>query len=76
MFNEELRSLIFQVITSWQVIAVTIVIILYIILVNYVARTHKNWRYKASVSKRKKEMADVISAPEDDDLGLEEKSGD
>ena len=76
MFDGDLRSLIFQVITSWQVIVVTIVIILYIILVNYVARTHKRRRFRPSVSKVKKEMADVVTAPGDDDLGLEEKSED
>ena len=76
MFNAELRSLVFEVITSWQVIAVTIVVILYIILVNYVAKTHKRWRHKPSVAKVKKEMSDVVTTPEDDDLGLDEKSGD
>ena len=76
MFDGDLRSLIFQVITSWQVIVVTIVIILYIILVNYVASSHKRRRHKPSVSKIKKEMAKVVTTPEDDDLGLEEKSED
>ena len=50
MFSEELRSLLFQVIKSWQVIAVSIVLILYMSLVSYAARAHHK---PASVSKTK-----------------------
>jgi hypothetical protein len=50
MFSEELRSLLFQVIKSWQVIAVTLVLIVYMSLVGYAARAHHK---PASVSKTK-----------------------
>ena len=50
MFSDELRSLLFQVIKSWQVIAVSIVLILYMSLVSYAARAHHK---PASVSKTK-----------------------
>ena len=50
MFSEELRSLLLQVIKSWQVIAVSIALILYMSLVSYAARAH---RKPASVSKTK-----------------------
>ena len=50
MFSDELRDLLFQVIKSWQVIAVSIVLILYMSLVSYAARAHHK---PASVSKTK-----------------------
>ena len=46
MFNSEVRSLLFQVICSWQVWAVTVTLIIYIFLVNYVARLYRR-RFKA-----------------------------
>jgi len=50
MFSEELTKILFQVIKSWQVIAVTIVLVLYISLVGYAARAHHK---PVSVSKNK-----------------------
>jgi len=50
MFSEELRNLLFQVIKSWQVIAVSIALVLYMSLVSYAAREHHK---PASVSKIK-----------------------
>jgi hypothetical protein len=50
MFSEELKSLLFQVIKSWQVIAVSIVMIVYLSLVGYVSRAHHK---PSSVSKTK-----------------------
>jgi hypothetical protein len=50
MFSEELRNLLFQVIKSWQVIAVSVALILYMSLVSYAARAHHK---PASVSKTK-----------------------
>ena len=74
MFNQEVRSLVFEVIRSWQVIAATVAIVIYIILVKYVARTHsRRWPRSASVRKAKKEMAEVVAPSGDDGLGLEEK---
>jgi hypothetical protein len=50
MFSDELRNLLFQVIKSWQVVAVSIVLILYMSLVSYAARAHHK---PSSVSKTK-----------------------
>lgn len=38
MISNELKSLLIQVITSWQVIAVSVALVLYFSLVFYVAR--------------------------------------
>jgi hypothetical protein len=54
MFSEELRNLLFQVIKSWQVIAVTIVLVLYISLVNYAARAHKKPAFVSKIKPKKK----------------------
>jgi hypothetical protein len=73
--NGGLRDLIFQVITSWQVIAVTLVILFYISLVNYVTR-NRSVRRRAAASKPKKEKVKKAKAPEeavdDSELGLED----
>ena len=50
MFTDELINLLLQVIKSWQVIAVTIALLLYMSMVNYVLRAHHK---PASVSKTK-----------------------
>ena len=80
MFNEEVRSLLAQVITSWQVLVVTVVLIIYVFLVNYVARTHHSGSRRISMPKIKKTKASKAAAPaapeaasDDDDLGLDEK---
>jgi len=44
MFNSEVRNLLIQVICSWQVWLVTVVLVLYIFLVNYVARVYRRRR--------------------------------
>jgi len=61
MFSEELRNLLFQVIKSWQVIAVSVALVLYISLVNYAARAHHK---PASVSKIKPKKKDKSKAAE------------
>jgi hypothetical protein len=51
---KEVRDLIFQVITSWQVIVVTVALVLYCFLINAVARLHGNPRIKIPpVSKKR-----------------------
>jgi len=55
MFSEELKSLLLQVIKSWQVIAVTIVLVLYISLVNYASRAHKKPAFVSKLKPKKKE---------------------
>jgi len=53
MFSQELKELLIQVIQSWQVIAVTIALVLYMYLVGYVARSYHRPR-SVSRSKPKK----------------------
>ena len=55
MFSEELKNLLIQVIKSWQVIAVSIVLVLYISLVNYAARAHKKPAFVSKLKPKKKE---------------------
>ena len=40
MFSGEIRSMLVEVITSWQVIVVTVVLVIYITIVKSVGRTH------------------------------------
>jgi len=76
MFSGEIFELLKQVITSWQVIAVTIVIILYLNIVFYAARNYHRPRVKREkVKKQKSEPAPVMEDTEsdsNDELGLEE----
>jgi len=46
---------LFQVIKSWQVIAVTIAVVLYISLVNYASRAHKKPAFVSKLKPKKKE---------------------
>jgi Na+-transporting methylmalonyl-CoA/oxaloacetate decarboxylase gamma subunit len=50
MFSKEFMELLIQVVQSWQVIAVTIALVLFMYLVGYVARSYHRPR---SVSKSK-----------------------
>jgi hypothetical protein len=82
MFSKEVIALLLDVITSWQIIAVTIGVFLYMSLVFYVARTyHRPHGISLSPSKpRKKKKEDAAGSaakPEsedeiNDELGLEE----
>ena len=81
MFSKELLGLLFQVVTSWQVIAATIAVVLYLWLVLYVARPRIANRIprsmrKFSPPKEKKEKTKPVPeeeiTDEDDELGLEE----
>jgi len=76
MFGAEARALFIQVITSWQVLTVTFVIILYFFLVSYVARLHHRRPRKAPLPKKKKEkvQTDDSIIDDSDELGLEEQS--
>jgi Na+-transporting methylmalonyl-CoA/oxaloacetate decarboxylase gamma subunit len=76
LFNDELKSLLIQVITSWQVLAVTGFLIVYVFLVRYVARFYRRDRpFSSSFNKEKtsKEEAGAAEPSDSDDLGLEEK---
>ena len=73
MFSSEIKQLLIQVISSWQVIAVTVVLIIYISIVNYVARIRRNpRRSSASMPKDKKKKSDKPVHSDSDDLGLVE----
>ena len=82
MFSREVMNLLSQVITSWQVIAVTVALVAYLYFFNYVA---SNGRIPRAVSRSRprrkkaaKEMAKAApdEAPDSEDindaLGLEE----
>jgi hypothetical protein len=76
LFSDELKSLLIEVITSWQVLAATGVIIVYIFLVRYVAKLHRRSRLLSSSPGKEKASGDEAGGvePSGDDLGLEEKS--
>ena len=74
--SKELLDLVIQVVKSWQVLAVTGALILYVFLVSYVARLHSRPRQSFKKAKKIKAAPETDAAPEespDDDLGLEEE---
>ncbi|MDR2258398.1 MAG: hypothetical protein LBE14_04520 [Treponema sp.] len=84
MFSKEMISLLIRIITSWQVIAVTVVFILYVFLVSYVARLYRHPRPMSMFSARPKSKkaknqpasengGGEIPETTDDELGLEEE---
>ena len=83
MISDELKSLLFNVVSSWQVIAITIAVILYISLVSFVAQMYQRPRLMSSFplkrrKKKEKSGEPVPSAAEsgidnsNDELGLED----
>ena len=76
MFNAEIRRLLAQVITSWQVLVVSGVIVVYIFLVNYVAKAYHRRPRRPPASKKAKPEKPLAPAKspksDDDELGLEE----
>lgn len=78
MFSDELKSLLIQVITSWQVLVVTGVLVVYVFLVRYVAKLYRRSRpfsYAPGNEKAAGKKAKGVEPSADDDLGLEETSG-
>jgi uncharacterized membrane protein len=83
MFPGGIVALLKQVITSWQVIVVTLGFILSVFVINFVARSHHRTRKvkKLSFAKKKAKPAaaagdiDVTSSSSssNDELGLEEQ---
>ncbi|MDR2716956.1 MAG: hypothetical protein LBB89_02680 [Treponema sp.] len=67
MFSKELTELLLQVIQSWQVIAVTIALVFYMSLINYVARRYHRPHF---VSKSKPKKVKPAPKTEDDDSEL------
>ena len=76
MFNAELRQMLAEVLTSWQVIAVTIFILIYITIVRRVANIYliKKRPGAGRKIKVKQEKADIPAPSDSDDLGIEEES--
>ena len=77
MFSDEIKKLLFQVIGSWQVLAVTGVLIVYIFIVNNVARLYHRRPQKAE--KPKKAKPEPVETPppqepESENLDLEEEN--
>ncbi|MDR1901119.1 MAG: hypothetical protein LBQ88_02385 [Treponema sp.] len=75
MFSEQLTDIIFKVFTSWQVLVVSVVIVLYFLLVSYVGRTYHRQRIAPIIPKIKKgNKTDEIEVTADDNLGIEEEA--
>jgi hypothetical protein len=85
MSFQELKDLIIQIVRSWEVIAVTIAVVLYVLLVSYVGRLYHRTRPSlggrpkkakakaAKASKAAPETAPAESKPAIDELGIEEE---
>jgi len=74
--------LLVKVISSWQVIAITVALILYLRIVFYVSKAyHRPMVSKISFKKKKSKSEEITAAPEvkeeeastNDELGLEEE---
>jgi hypothetical protein len=76
MFSDEFKKLFVQVITSWQVIAATVVLIIYISIVNSAARLNRRRRSRqiAPMPKKKPEASAAPAPSGDDEPGLEEEA--
>ena len=75
MFSEEVKNLLVEVITSWQVLAVTVVLIIYVFIVNSVARLHHRPRHLPlpRAAKARSKSTEAPAPSEADELGLEEE---
>jgi hypothetical protein len=75
MFSDELKNFLIRILTSWQIITATLVVILYITLVSYVARFRKRASAPPSVKapKLRKEKKPVKKADADDDEDEEDE---
>jgi hypothetical protein len=73
MFSDELKKLLLEVISSWQVWAVTVVLVIFISLVNYTSKVRGH--RPPPKPKQKKVKPEPVAAPAvtaSDDLGIEE----
>jgi preprotein translocase subunit SecY len=79
---KELFGLILQLITTWQVIVVTIVVFLYFLLIAYVARLRYKIRSSSAAGEQKRKRVPYKATPaaaeealteNGDDLGIEEE---
>jgi Na+-transporting methylmalonyl-CoA/oxaloacetate decarboxylase gamma subunit len=67
MISDELKSLLIQVITSWQVIGAAVVLVLYFSLVGYVAQFHRRLGVDKPKPKPKKEKKEKTAAAEEEE---------
>jgi len=83
MFSSEFFELLKQILKSWQVIVVTIGLVIYIYILSYVARSYHRPKVKKEKVKKIKKAEPVIQHEEgfeeeesgdssNDELGLEE----
>jgi hypothetical protein len=80
MFTKEFFELFVQIIKSWQVIAVSIALVLYLNIVSHAAKSYRPPKMKKVKVKQKKAEPLPLSEPEEDEggrdsneeLGLEE----
>jgi len=63
MFSEELTNVLVQVIKSWQVIAVTVTLVLYMSLVGYAARAHHKPAFVSKIKPKKKDKSKAGDKP-------------
>ena len=75
MFSNEVKNLLVQVVSSWQVLAVTVVLVIYISLVNYVARLYNRRSRPSAVPKMKKIKPKKAKEPDDQDVVVTDEMG-
>jgi len=81
MFTEDMSAIIWNVISSWEVLGVTIVLILYLSFVRYVARSYRRPRFVSKSRPKRSRKAVMDSGPSEASdsadtnkaLGLEEE---
>jgi hypothetical protein len=77
MFSEGIFTLLIRVVSSWQVIAITIALLIYLNIVLYVSRSYHRPRVKKVRIKKKKTeeipAATKEGASTNEELGLVEK---
>jgi hypothetical protein len=72
VFSKELIDLLIQVVKSWEVIAVTVALVLYMLLISYVTRNRRRHSLKFSAPRKpKKEAAEP--APQEEEVAGEEE---
>ena len=75
MFENEVVQLLLQVVKSWQVIAVTAALVVYIFLVNYVARAYYQPKAASkSRPRRTKSQMTKVKAIQDEIPEVEDKA--
>jgi cell division protein YceG involved in septum cleavage len=83
MFSKDIMEMLIQVLKSWEVLFVTVGLVIYIFIVNYVSRSYRRPRVKREKKikvKKSEPVAETIEEDEDggsidnsnDELGLEE----